>query len=173
MKHRGKVIWITGLAGAGKTTLATKLCKRYREENSNVIQLDGDKLRDLFVGESGADTSREARLRLSFGYSKLCKLLASQGFIVVIATVSLFKEVHEWNRSNIPAYKEVFLKVPFEVLEARDQKGLYSKFHNGEITDVMGLDIEFDEPANPDFVFKHAQGVTAADTSEMLFEKLK
>ena len=173
MKDQGKVIWITGLAGAGKTTLATKLCKRFRQESSSVIQLDGDKLRDLFVGGLGAGTSREARLKLSFGYSKLCKLLAGQGFIVVIATVSLFKEIHKWNRSNIPVYKEVFLKVPFEELEARDQKGLYSKFHNGEIRDVVGLDIEFDEPLNPDFVFKYTQGVTAADTSEILFEKLK
>ena len=173
MKDQGKVIWITGLAGAGKTTLATKLCKRFRQENSNVIQLDGDILRDLFVGGLGADTSREARLKLSFGYSKLCKLLAGQGFIVVIATVSLFKEIHKWNRSNIPVYKEVFLKVPFEELEARDQKGLYSKFHNGEIKDVVGLDIDFDEPLNPDFVFKYTKGVTVADTSEILFEKLK
>lgn len=173
MKDQGKVIWITGLAGAGKTTLATQLCKRFRQESSSVIQLDGDNLRDLFVGGLGADTSREARLQLSFGYSKLCKLLAGQGFIVVIATVSLFKEIHKWNRSNIPVYKEVFLKVPLEELEARDQKGLYSKFHNGEITDVVGLDIEFDEPLNPDFVFKYAQEVTAADTSEILFEKLK
>ena len=173
MRDQGKVIWVTGLAGAGKTTLATKLCEKFHDENKAVIQLDGDKLREVFGGSLGVDTSRETRLKLSFGYSKLCKLLSSQGFIVVIATISMFKEVHTWNRLNIPGYKEVFLRVSLEELERRDQKGIYSKFRDGKIKNVVGLDIDYDEPLNPDFVFTYVHGVTSVDTSDILFEKLK
>ncbi len=75
-----------------------------------------------------------------------------QGIDVVCATISLFHEVHEWNRHNIPKYKEVYLKAPIEVLVERDQKQLYSRALRGEMKHLMGIDVEIEEPKNPDVV---------------------
>ena len=64
----------------------------------------------------------------------------------------MFEEVRNWNKKNISNYKEVYIKVPIDILINRDQKGLYSKAIKGEIKNVVGIDIKVDEPKNPDFV---------------------
>ena len=118
MTQRGMVVWITGLSGAGKSTLAVAVAERLRGRGETTVVLDGDELRTVF----GATTSscenhgREARLVLAWRYARLCQVIASQGVTVVIATISLFKEVHEWNRYNLPRYFEVFLNVPISEL---------------------------------------------------------
>ena len=147
------IIWITGLSGAGKTTLAKKIAKMMRSRNQNVVLLDGDDLRHVFSLDhaAGVDYSREERLRLAMRYSRLCKILAKQKLSVVVATISLFKEVHAWNRANLPSYFEVYLNVPIEELKLRDSKGLYEKYFRGEIKNVSGLDLAVDEPGNPDY----------------------
>jgi len=99
-----------------------------------------------------SDFSREERLRLAFTYADLCRYIASQGVVVIIATIALFKEIHTWNRENLPNYYEVFLDVPLSVLRDRDSKGLYERFSKGEIRNVAGLDFEVDFPSNPDLV---------------------
>ena len=85
----GKVIWITGLSGAGKTTVAEQLTLRIRELGLNTILLDGDVIRDLFKNnEVISETyNREARITLALKYAHICKILLSQGFTVVIATI--------------------------------------------------------------------------------------
>jgi adenylylsulfate kinase len=122
-----------------------------KEGGLSPILLDGDDLRSV-LGVPSSDFSREERLRLAFVYADLCRYLASQGAIVVIATIALFKEIHIWNRKNLPNYYEVFLDVPLSVLIDRDPKGLYERFSKGEIRNVAGLDFEVDFPSNPDFV---------------------
>ncbi len=122
-----------------------------KEGGLSPILLDGDDLRSV-LGVPSSDFSREERLRLAFVYADLCRYLASQGAVVVIATIALFKEIHTWNRENLPNYYEVFLDVPLSVLKDRDSKGLYERFSKGEIRNVAGLDFEVDFPSNPDFV---------------------
>ncbi len=148
------VYWITGLSGAGKTTLSKLFYNLLKSKNLPVILLDGDDLREIFGRASNSvdNHNREARMELAMKYSRLCKLLSSQGFIVIIATISLFHEVHTWNRSNIPKYFEVYLKVPFEELRKRDTKEIYKRFDKGEIKFVAGLDLTIDEPNNADWV---------------------
>ena len=82
--------------------------------------------------------SRKCRLALAMKYSKLCKNLANQGFNVVIATISLFKEIHLWNRSSIPGYYEVYMKVPISVLRRRDFKKIYQRYDTGKLKNVAG-----------------------------------
>ena len=79
-------------------------------------------------------------------------MLANQGLTVVIATMSLFKEVHAWNRHNLPGYFEVYLKVPLDELRRRDSKGIYRRFDSGELSQVAGLDLLVDEPESADWV---------------------
>ena len=98
----GQVIWVMGLSGAGKTTLANELTARLRQGGLQPILLDGDILRNLFkVSGITIDThNRESRIKLALKYALMCELLSSQGFTVVIATISMFDEVYAWNRET-------------------------------------------------------------------------
>ena len=150
MDTKGNIFWITGLSGAGKTSIGKLFYNKMKLEQPNTIFLDGDELRLILdIKES---FSMANRLAVSYVYSSLCKFLANQKLNVVIATISMFEEVRNWNKKNISNYKEVYIKVPIDILINRDQKGLYSKAIKGEIKNVIGIDIKVDEPKNPDFV---------------------
>lgn len=146
----GTVYWFTGLAGAGKTTLGRLFYARLRQNRPNVLFLDGDVLREVF-GHPAAHTLEERRA-LAMQYARLCRMLSDQGLDVVIATISLFHEVQEWNRKHLGAYREIFVRAPLEVLLERDQKQLYSRAQRGEISQVMGVDLPVEEPRNPDLI---------------------
>ena len=154
-----QVVWITGLSGAGKTTLAQAIVKHLRDNGQDVIFLDGDELRDILNRPLNNVQShdRESRLALAMQYAQLCRMLAMQGVIVVIATISLFKEIHSWNRKNLPGYFEVYIKVPLEELRRRDPKSIYQRFNSGEIKNVAGLDLKIDEPLNAHLIIDYAQ----------------
>lgn len=119
--ENGRVIWITGLSGAGKTTLA----KALQPQIPGSILLDGDELREA-LGSSRGGFDRESRLELARVYSRLAGLLARQGHTVIVATISLFHELHAQNRAMLPGYIEIFLDIPEEERRARDPKGLYA-----------------------------------------------
>ncbi len=154
-KYNAPVLWITGLSGSGKTTLAKEVYKKLKSRNLPVILFDGDELREIFKSKSVQSYSREERMDFAMKYSKLCLQVSKQGLIVIIATISLFKKIHNWNRDNLPNYFEVFLKVPLDELKRRDVKGIYKSFDKGEITDVAGLDLKIDEPENAHWVVEY------------------
>jgi adenylylsulfate kinase len=151
----GAVVWITGLSGSGKTTLANEVVEQFREATLPVVKLDGDELREIFgaVDQKAENYSRDKRLELALRYSRLCRSISAQGFIVVISTISLFKSVHEWNRENLQGYFEVFLDVPVEELRRRDPKEVYDRYFSGELCNVAGMDIPVDYPETPDLVY--------------------
>ena len=81
-------------------------------------------------------------------------------------------EVHTWNRSNLPGYFEVYLKVPVEELRRRDSKGIYSRFDAGELTHVAGLDLSIDEPEAADWIVEFAPKRPVALLTEDLLNRL-
>lgn len=170
----GRVIWITGLSGAGKSTLALALVTRLRILDAAVVMLDGDELREIFgaAAVNAQNHGREGRLALAMQYGHLCRILAQQGLTVVIATISLFKEVHAWNRAKLPDYFEVYLKVPIEELRRRDPKEIYRRFDAGELTDVAGLDLPIDEPDAADWVVAFEPGCNVESMAEDLLKRL-
>jgi cytidine diphosphoramidate kinase len=149
-----QVIWITGLSGAGKTTFANLLTQLFRDRNLPVVMLDGDELRQVFGADVDYKDFHEinSRRKLAMQYANLCRIIATQGITVVIATISLFREVHKWNRLNLPGYFEVYLKVPIQELRRRDPKGIYRRFDEGILNNVAGLDLAIDEPEFPDLI---------------------
>lgn len=149
----GNVVWITGLSGAGKSTLAREFADGLRGQGHSVILLDGDELREVFgtTTDQPHNYGREGRLTLAMRYAQLCRVIAAQGHTVVIATISLFHEVHAWNRAHLPGYFEIYLKVPLEELRRRDPKHIYKRFDAGELHNVAGLDLAIDEPGAPDW----------------------
>ena len=145
--ENGHVFWVTGLAGAGKTTIGNLLAKTLRSHDEPVVHLDGDMMRDIF--QPNNSFTLDTRAKLAQQYSKLCKLISEQGVTVVCSTISMFHAIHGWNRENISKYHEIYLKVPFDELEKRDQKKLYSRAKAGDKIQVIGIDSAFEEPLAP------------------------
>ena len=161
-----EVYWITGLSGAGKTTIGTALYERLKKKYSNVILLDGDVLRSIFNNTYGYTI--EERKKLAMSYAKLCKMLSDQGMKVICCTISMFDEVRQWNREHIPYYKEIYVRVPLQVLKARNQKGLYNDIAKKE--DVVGLNIEMEEPKTPDLIIDNDNSMTVEECVNMIIE---
>lgn len=132
------VIWLTGLPGAGKTTIATLLLERLRDLGKQALLLDGDALRDA-LQMHGYDT--DSRKAIALTYARLGKMFSQQGSIAICATVSMFDSVRAWNAANISDYMEVYVKVSEEVLQARNKKGLYSSPCSGEAENVHGFSL--------------------------------
>lgn len=149
----GTVYWITGLSGAGKTTIGKLLYDKIRAEYPNTVILDGDILRKVFGDDLGY--SKEERRKCAMRYSRLCAMLQEQGINVICCTISMFDSVREWNRENIRNYKEIYVKVSMETLQKRDQKGLYSGMTEEEQKEVVGIHMEIEEPKCPDLILEN------------------
>lgn len=147
---QGQVFWITGLSGAGKTTVGRELWRRLRAAGRSAILLDGDAVREVISEDLGHSTGN--RRKSAMRNARLCRLLSSQGTDVVCPTISLFHEVQRWSRENIPGYCEIYLRVPMEELRRRDSKGIYAAAHRGDLRDVVGLDVPAELPEAPDLV---------------------
>lgn len=158
LKKEPKIIWITGLSGAGKTTLAGIITKKLNAKNLTTIMLDGDELRKIlssFEFDNLENHKIEKRIELALSYSRLCRYLSENGFNVVIATISLYRKVLNWNVKNLKNYYEVFLDVSLDELKKRDTKGIYKKFEEGKVKNIAGLDIKIDMPKKPKWHFKN------------------
>ena len=175
MGVEGRTIWITGLSGAGKSTLGHEIVARLRGRGTPVVMLDGDDLREVFgAAAPGSEKhDRAGRIALALTYARLCQVIAKQGVTVVIATISMFREIHAWNRANLPGYFEAFLKVPLEELRRRDPKGIYRRFDTGELRHVAGLDLTVDEPEAPDWVAEFSAGRTVETLADELMKALE
>lgn len=145
---KGNLYWITGLSGAGKTTMGRLLYAYLLEKAPNVVILDGDEVRKAFGNDLGY--SEGDRLKCALRYSGLSRLLTNQGIDVVCCTISMFDEVRNWNRENIDNYLEIFLDVPLEVLRERNQKNLYQGIKEGQVSNVVGVDLKLQLPRTPD-----------------------
>jgi adenylyl-sulfate kinase len=167
----GKLIWITGLSGAGKTTIGTEVYNMLKKEYLNVVFLDGDIIREILGNDLGHGIID--RKKNAVRISKMCEFLTNQNIHVVCATMSLFKEIHELNRKSIKQYYEIFIDVDINELIARDSKGLYARAIKGEINNVMGVDLEYDKPSNPDAVIDNSTNrVSIKDKALMIIEKV-
>lgn len=147
------VYWITGLSGAGKTTIGRIFYERLKRIYPNTVFLDGDALRKVFGDDLGY--SKEDRRKCAMRYSRLCAMLQEQEMNVICCTISMFDSVREWNRENIRDYKEIYVKVSMDTLRERDQKGLYSGVTEEVHKEVAGLHLIVEEPRCPDLVLEN------------------
>ena len=152
-RQQGRVFWITGLSGAGKTTLARALQRAL----PGSLLLDGDELREA-LGAEARGFDAESRRQLAQSYARLAGLLARQGATVIVATISLFHELHAWNRANLPGYVEIFLDVPEELRRRRDPKGLYA----ANVRHMAGGEVKAELPLAPHLRLTGEESLEAA-----------
>lgn len=155
LKERGALIWITGLSGSGKTTIGNALYLKLKQKYKNVVFLDGDSFREILGNDLGHNP--KDRLENAYRIHRMCKFLVSQNIHVVCATMSLYKEIHELNRSEMRNYLEIFIECEIDELIKRDQKGLYSQAISGKQTNVVGVNLSFDKPQNSDLTIDNTQ----------------
>src|SRR6267143_844931 len=153
-KTKGFVLWLTGLSGAGKTTLAASLARELTERGVKLEILDGDEVRtNLSKGLGFSKEDRDTNIR-RIGY--VCRLLSRNGVGAVSAAISPYRAVRDEVRQSIESegiqFIEVFVSCPIAVLAERDVKGLYKKALAGEIEGFTGVSDPYEEPLAPDGV---------------------
>lgn len=159
---RPGVIWITGLSGAGKTTLAKETIKVFNNRGIPAIHLDGDKLREIYPEKNLYE--KLDRIKLSYFYSDLAYLLASQGFLVIVSVIALFKEIHNYNAIKLPNFFLVYLKADLKKLMNQNSKNIYDLSATSK--KVVGLNIEFDSPKNPHMIINDFLKLNPTNTAE-------
>lgn len=150
MDSKGVTVWLTGLSGAGKTTIAMLVEKRLAAMGCRVERLDGDVVRRSLTRDLGF--SREDRDRNIERVTFVAKLLTRNGVIVLASFISPYRAMREASRREIGEFVEVYVKCPLEVCMARDVKGIYRKALAGEISHFTGISDPYEEPLSPELV---------------------
>jgi len=166
----GIVLWLTGLSGAGKTTIAMALEDRLRKEGKKVERLDGDVVRQSLSRDLGF--SKEDRDKNIERVTFVAKLLARNGVITLVSFISPYKKHREQARLEIGDFVEVHVHCPIEVCEQRDVKGLYAKARAGEVKNFTGIDDPYEDPDAPEVVLPTHE-LSVEEAVEHLYSLLK
>ena len=153
----GKLIWITGLSGSGKTTIGKKVYHALKKKYINTIFLD----------------SLQDRLQNAKRIHRMCKFLISQNFHVVCATISLFKEIHKLNKAKIKNYYDIYIECQEEELIKRNQKNLYKQALMKKRKDVVGINYEYDKPPNPKLILDNNKKNNLKKKVEIIMNAIK
>ncbi|APA89626.1 sulfate adenylyltransferase subunit CysN (plasmid) [Paraburkholderia sprentiae WSM5005] len=170
--HQSGVVWLTGLSGAGKSTIANLLEKRLHAMGKRTYLLDGDNVRHGLNKDLGF--TAEDRVENIRRIAEVAKLMADAGVIVITAFISPFRAERSLARELMEKgeFIEVFIDTPLEVAEERDPKGLYKKARSGELKNFTGIDSPYEKPQNPEI---HINTMTASPelAVAVIFEKLQ
>ncbi len=148
--HKGQVLWMTGLSGSGKSTIANELEKILYSQGKKTYILDGDNIRHGLNKDLGfTDKDRVENIRR---VAEVAKLMCDAGLIVITAFISPFRLEREMARSLFGKneFKEIYISTPLKIAEKRDPKGLYKKARQGKIPNFTGIDSIYEKPTNPD-----------------------
>ncbi|CAG9255625.1 Adenylyl-sulfate kinase [Paraburkholderia unamae] len=164
-KSAGIVIWLTGMSGAGKSTIARALVARMQTFGRQSLLLDGDVLRNGLNADLGfSEADRTENLRR---IAHVAVLFSQAGYVAVTATISPAAEHRERARqiAGKASFVEVFVDTPLDVCEMRDPKGLYKRARRGEIAHFTGLSAPYEPPCAPDVVVRtqHAEITQCVD----------
>lgn len=145
LNQKGLVLWMYGLSGSGKSTIAATVERKLHQEGRYVVILDGDNFRDGLNSDLGfSNDDRKENVRR---VAEVAKIFANQGVIVLVSVITPKKELRQQARGILgDLFHEVFIKASYETCAARDPKGLYAKVAAGEIKQFTGKDSGFEDP---------------------------
>lgn len=168
--YPGYVLWMTGLSGAGKTTIALILEEELKARGARFERLDGDVVRESLTRDLGFTAEdREKNIeRVSF----VAKLLSRNGVGCVCSFISPYQAVRDMVRNSTTNFMEVYIDAPLQVVMDRDVKGLYLKAIAGEIPNFTGISDPFEAPENPD-IHIHTDQETAAESAQRILDYLE
>ena len=168
-KLKPAVIWLTGLSGSGKTTIANSLATQLRKQSFNPILLDGDEIRELFK-INGFD--EEARKTHNLNIGGMSSLLEKQGNIVIVSMISPYIEIRDAIRMKCINFIEVHVATSLDTCIQRDPKGLYKKAMLGQLKDFTGISAPYYPPLRPE-VTLDTSTMTVDDCSKRILTFLK
>ncbi|MEM0992102.1 MAG: adenylyl-sulfate kinase [Bacteroidota bacterium] len=171
LQQRAKVLWLTGLSGSGKSTIAQALERKLYNEGYFPQVLDGDNIRSGINNNLGF--SLEDRKENIRRISEIAKLYLYSGVITLNSFVSPTREIRNFARQIIGAddFLEIYINAPLSVCEARDVKGLYQKARKGEIKGFTGIDSPYEAPENPALEIKTDE-CSIEEAVELLYDFL-
>jgi adenylyl-sulfate kinase len=165
----GFVIWLTGMTGAGKTTLANHLGKRFAAAGRPAEVIDGDSANEILT--RGLGVSKEDRDTAVRRIGAVARMLVRHGAVVVVASLSPFRDARDAIRRDVRRFVELFVDAPMETLLARDTEGMYRKALAHELTNVAGIDDPYEPPTHAELVVRTDQEKPDAALGR-LFQKL-
>ncbi len=169
MDHKGFTLWLTGMSGAGKSTISDRLMVRFRDAGAKVELLDGDVVRtNLSQGLGFSREDRDTNIR-RIGF--VADLLSRNGIIVVVAAISPYRDTREEVKSKIANFIEVFVDCPVAVLAERDVKGLYKRALAGEVGNFTGISDPYEPPLQPDVTVR-SDRETVEESVELVWGEL-
>ena len=166
-----RVLWLTGLSGSGKSTIANLLEQKLVAQHKHTYLLDGDNIRHGLCGDLGfSDKDRVENIRR---ISEVAKLFVDSGTLVITAFISPFKADRNYCREILAPQEFIEIRVdtPLEVCEARDPKGLYKKARSGDIPHFTGIDSEYQAPEAPEITLSY-QDESPVETAQRLYDLL-
>ncbi len=172
LNQKGGVIWFTGLSGSGKSTLAHAVEEKLFESGHLSYVLDGDNIRHGLNKNLGfSPEDREENIRR---IGEVSKLFCDAGIIAMTAFISPYRSDRDKARSLVEngRFIEIFVKVPLEVAEERDPKGLYKKARAGEIKEFTGIDAPYEEPLKPELIIDTSEH-SLEESTEIVIKFLK
>ena len=163
------VIFLTGLSGSGKTTIAKELMKKLQQKGVLPVLLDGDEIRNV-IKQTGFDEQSRKNHNLNVGY--MASLLESQGNFVIVSLIYPYEYTRNTIRGMCKNFKEVYVSTDIKICIERDSKGLYAKAINGEIKDFTGISAPYFPPKNPEVNIDTATS-TVQEAVEKILKVLK
>lgn len=166
-----RVLWLTGLSGSGKSTIANLLEQKLVAQHKHTYLLDGDNIRHGLCGDLGfSDKDRVENIRR---ISEVAKLFVDSGTLVITAFISPFKADRNYCREILAPQEfiEILVDTPLEVCEARDPKGLYKKARSGDIPHFTGIDSEYQAPEAPEITLSY-KDESPVETAQRLYDLL-
>ncbi len=155
--HKAKVLWMTGLSGSGKSSIANELELKLHQQGVRTFILDGDNIRHGLNKDLGfTDADRVENIRRT---AEVAKLMVEAGVVVITAFISPFRSERDMARAlfDDDEFVEIYLDVPLEVAEERDPKGLYKKARRGELPHFTGIDSPYEAPETAELTLQTAE----------------